>query len=72
MGLEIRGDINEVYLDLYRYFLGDEEYKNKLEKVVSGLSYTNQVEKATMWKILFSIIKEKQQCERYYLVLFKK
>ncbi|CCL10104.1 hypothetical protein BN191_430012 [Clostridioides difficile T61] len=25
-----------------------------------------------MWKILFSIIKEKQQCERYYLVLFKK
>lgn len=48
---EIRGDINEVYLDLYRYFLGDEEYKNKLEKVVSGLSYTNQVEKVEREKI---------------------
>ena len=33
---EIRGEINNVYFDLYRYFLGDEEYKNKLEKVVSG------------------------------------
>lgn len=48
---EIRGDINEVYLDLYRYFLGDEEYKNKLEKVVRGLSYTNQVEKVEREKI---------------------
>ena len=48
---EIRGDINNVYLDLYRYFLGDEEYKNKLEKVVSGLSYTNQVEKVESEKI---------------------
>lgn len=48
---EIRGDINEVYLDLYRYFLSDEEYRNKLEKVVSGLSYTNQVEKVEREKI---------------------
>ena len=48
---EIRGDINNVYLDLYRYFLSDEEYKNKLEKVVSGLSYTNQVEKVESEKI---------------------
>lgn len=48
---EIRGVINEVYLDLYRYFLNSEEYKNKLEKVVSGLSYTNQVEKVESDKI---------------------
>ena len=48
---EIRGEINEVYLDLYRYFLEDKEYKNKLEKVVSGLSYTNQVEKVQGDKI---------------------
>ena len=48
---EIRGVINPVYLDLYKYFLNDEEYKNKLEKVVSGLSYTNQVEKVESDKI---------------------
>ena len=48
---EIRGEINPVYLDLYRYFLDDKEYKNKLEKVVSGLSYTNQVEKVEREKI---------------------
>ena len=48
---EIRGEINPVYLDLYRYFLEDKEYKNKLEKVVSGLSYTNQVEKVEREKI---------------------
>ncbi|WP_455539494.1 helicase-exonuclease AddAB subunit AddB [Terrisporobacter sp.] len=48
---EIRGHINNVYLDLYRYFLSDEEYRNKLEKVVSGLSYTNQVEKVESEKI---------------------
>ena len=48
---EIRGEINPVYLDLYRYFLSDEEYKDKLEKVVSGLSYTNQVEKVQKEKI---------------------
>lgn len=48
---EMRGYINEVYLDLYRYFLKDEEYRNKLEKVVTGLSYTNQVEKVERQKI---------------------
>lgn len=48
---EIRGNINEVYLDLYRYFLRDKEYKYKLEKVISGLSYTNQVEKVEKEKI---------------------
>lgn len=48
---EIRGEINEVWLDIYRYFLGDEEYKNKLEKVVSGLSYTNQVDRVENNKI---------------------
>ncbi|MEG0855762.1 MAG: helicase-exonuclease AddAB subunit AddB [Terrisporobacter sp.] len=48
---EIRGEINEIWLDIYRYFLSDEEYKKKLEKVVSGLSYTNQVDKVEKDKI---------------------
>ena len=48
---EIRGEINEVWLDIYRYFLGDKEYKSKLEKVISGLSYTNQVDKVQSQKI---------------------
>ena len=48
---EIRGEINEVWLGIYRYFLIDDEYRNKLEKVISGLSYTNQVEKVEKGKI---------------------
>ncbi len=48
---EIRGEINEIWLDIYRYFLSDNEYRNKLEKVISGLSYTNQVEKVEKDKI---------------------
>lgn len=48
---EIRGEINEIWLDIYRYFLSDDEYRNKLEKVISGLSYTNQVEKVEKDKI---------------------
>ena len=48
---EIRGEINEIWLDIYRYFLIDDEYRNKLEKVISGLSYTNQVEKVEKGKI---------------------
>ncbi len=48
---EIRGEINEIWLDIYRYFLSDDEYRSKLEKVISGLSYTNQVEKVEKDKI---------------------
>lgn len=48
---EIRGEINEVWLGIYRYFLIDDEYRNKLEKVISGLSYTNQVERVEKDKI---------------------
>ncbi|RDY23408.1 helicase-exonuclease AddAB subunit AddB [Romboutsia maritimum] len=37
--------INNIWLDIYRYYLGDEEYSHIVKKVIKGLSYTNQVDK---------------------------
>ncbi len=48
---EIRGNINSIYLDLYKYFADDDEFKDKLTKAVSGLNYTNQVERVEKEKI---------------------
>ena len=44
-------EIKDIWLDIYRYFLQDEEYKNISEKVISGLNYTNQVRKVEEEKI---------------------
>ena len=44
-------EINDLWLDVYRYYATNTDYKNITEKVVSGLSYTNQVEKVEEKKI---------------------
>lgn len=43
--------IKDIWLDVYRYFIQDDEYKDISKKVISGLSYTNQVEKVEEEKI---------------------
>ncbi|MGL5329347.1 MAG: helicase-exonuclease AddAB subunit AddB, partial [Peptostreptococcaceae bacterium] len=44
-------EIKDIWLDIYRYFIQDEEYKNIAQKVISGLSYTNQVNNVEEEKI---------------------
>lgn len=44
-------EINDVWLDIYKYYSNDIEYKDILKKVISGLSYTNQVSKVEEEKI---------------------
>ena len=44
-------EINNLWLDIYRYYATDKEYKDITNKVISGLSYTNQVEKVEEEKI---------------------
>lgn len=44
-------EINAIWLDLYRYYINDEEYKNIARKVIKGLGYTNQVQKLEENKI---------------------
>lgn len=44
-------EINNIWLDVYRYYLNDKEYSNITKKVISGLSYTNQVQKVEEEKI---------------------
>lgn len=44
-------DINDLWLDIYRYYATDDDYKNITEKVISGLNYTNQVAKVEEDKI---------------------
>ena len=36
-------EIKEIWLDIYRYFIQDDEYSNISKKVISGINYTNQV-----------------------------
>ncbi len=43
--------INDIWLDVYRYYAKDEEYKDITTKVISGLTYTNQVQKVEEEKI---------------------
>ena len=38
-------EINDIWLDVYRYYITDEEYKDIAKKVITGLTYTNQVRK---------------------------
>ena len=44
-------EINDLWLDIYRYYATDNDYKNITEKVISGLNYTNQVAKVEEEKI---------------------
>ena len=44
-------EINDIWLDVYRYYAIDEEYSNIARKVIGGLSYTNQVQKVEDEKI---------------------
>ena len=44
-------EINEIWLDVYRYYIADEEYKDIAKKVITGLTYTNQVQKVEEEKI---------------------
>ncbi|HSQ87549.1 helicase-exonuclease AddAB subunit AddB [Romboutsia sp.] len=44
-------EINNIWLDVYRYYCNDEEYKDISKKIISGLSYTNQVQRIEEEKI---------------------
>lgn len=44
-------EIENLWLDVYRYFLSDEKYKEITTKIISGLTYTNLVQKVSKEKI---------------------
>ncbi len=44
-------EIKDIWLDVYRYFIQDNEYSYISKKVISGLNYTNQVSKVEEEKI---------------------
>lgn len=44
-------EIKDIWLDIYRYFSKDNEYGHISNKVISGLNYTNQVNKVDEEKI---------------------
>ncbi len=44
-------EINDIWLDVYRYYITDEEYKEIAKNVITGLTYTNQVQKVEEEKI---------------------
>ncbi|MEF9991735.1 MAG: helicase-exonuclease AddAB subunit AddB [Romboutsia sp.] len=48
---EEKKEINDIWLDVYRYYTQDEEYKYIVNKVIGGLNYTNQVAKVDEEKI---------------------
>ena len=71
--------ISEAWLDVYKYFINDEEYKFRAENIVNGLNYTNQVRKIESEKIrelysskLFSVsrLEKYAQCPFAYFVQY--
>ncbi|MGL6107696.1 helicase-exonuclease AddAB subunit AddB [Romboutsia sp.] len=44
-------EIKDLWLDIYRYYAQDKEYEHIAKKVISGLNYTNQVQKIEEEKI---------------------
>lgn len=71
--------INEAWLDIYKYFINDEEYKFRALNIVNGLNYTNQVKKIESEKIkelysskLFSVsrLEKYAQCPFAYFVQY--
>ncbi|MDR0879482.1 MAG: helicase-exonuclease AddAB subunit AddB [Clostridioides sp.] len=51
IGESKNGELDEIWLDVYRYFRRDENYKNITDKILSGLRYTNRIEKLEDKKI---------------------
>ncbi|MGL4797747.1 MAG: PD-(D/E)XK nuclease family protein [Paraclostridium sp.] len=71
--------INEAWLDVYKYFINDKEYKFRALNIVNGLNYTNQVKKIESEKIkelysnkLFSVsrLEKYAQCPFAYFVQY--
>ena len=60
-------EINNIWLDVYRYYCNDKEYKEISKKVISGLNYTNQVQKVEEEKIrsLYDTNLSVSRLERY-------
>ncbi len=60
-------EINNIWLDVYRYYYNDKEYKEISKKVISGLNYTNQVQKIEEEKIrsLYDTNLSVSRLERY-------
>ncbi|MGL4912511.1 MAG: helicase-exonuclease AddAB subunit AddB [Romboutsia sp.] len=60
-------EINDIWLDVYRYYLNDKEYSEIAKKVVSGLNYTNQVQRVEEQKIrsLYDTNLSVSRLERY-------
>ena len=44
-------EIENLWLDVYRYFANDKKYKEITTKIISGLTYTNMVHKVSEEKI---------------------
>ena len=44
-------EIENLWLDVYRYFINDDKYKEITKKIISGLTYTNLVQKVSKEKI---------------------
>ena len=44
-------EIENLWLDVYRYFANDDKYKEITTKIISGLTYTNMVHKVAQEKI---------------------
>ena len=60
-------EINPVWLEIYRYYLNDEEYRDVTNKVLLGLNYTNKVNKIEKEKIrsLYDMNLSVSKLERY-------
>lgn len=50
-GFDDKKEIDDIWLDVYRYYLSDDEYKYIVRKVIDGLNFTNQVSKVEEEKI---------------------
>ena len=72
-------DINPVWLDLYKYYIQNEDYHIRAKNIVEGLNYTNQVKKVESEKIrelynnkLFSVsrLEKYAQCPFAYFIQY--
>ncbi|WP_250673497.1 helicase-exonuclease AddAB subunit AddB [Paraclostridium ghonii] len=71
--------INPVWLDVYKYFIQNEEYHRRSKNIVEGLNYTNQVKQVESEKIralydnrLFSVsrLEKYAQCPFAYFIQY--
>lgn len=47
----VKDEISPLWQEIYRYFYSNEDYKEKLDKVISGFTYKNHVEEISRQKI---------------------